>query len=155
MVLLNADERTNNYCTWRRDRKLSLKSESFITKVMFLAAVAVPRYDYHWKKHFNGKIECWPIVENTTAKRSSCNRMKGSKILCPVNVTKEVYTKLLVEKLFPGISEKLLYCEGPLVEIQQDNATPHHCWNDPLVETESRLAGWKSSASIGHQTLLI
>ena len=122
--------------------KTSLKSKSCVAKVMFLA-VAVSRHHYGRKKFFNGKIGCLPIVESTTAKGSSCNRVKGSKILCPVNVNKEIYKKLLVKKLFPAIREKLPYREGRLVEVKQGNATPHHCWNDPIVQTESRLAIWK------------
>ncbi|ETV97386.1 hypothetical protein H310_09720 [Aphanomyces invadans] len=34
----------------------SVKSKSFITKVMLLAAVARPRYDYSKRQMFDGKI---------------------------------------------------------------------------------------------------
>ncbi|TBU01191.1 hypothetical protein CWI36_1413p0010, partial [Hamiltosporidium magnivora] len=38
------------------------KSKRFITKIMFMAAVARPRYDAHRKLYFDGKIGIWPFV---------------------------------------------------------------------------------------------
>ncbi|KAF0708326.1 hypothetical protein AaE_013262 [Aphanomyces astaci] len=43
------------------------KSKKFITKVMFLAVVACPRYDPHKKKMFDGKIGICPFVEKGVA----------------------------------------------------------------------------------------
>ena len=56
------------------------KSKRFIAKVMFLAAVAHPRYDNHKKAYFNGKIGLWPFVEKIAAKRNSKNRPKGAMV---------------------------------------------------------------------------
>ncbi|CAM9358288.1 unnamed protein product [Discosporangium mesarthrocarpum] len=52
------------------------QNKRFITKVMFLAAVARPRMisDGVW---FDGKIGIWPIADNLAAMRSSKNRKKG------------------------------------------------------------------------------
>ena len=49
----------------------------------------------------------------------------------------------MVQRLFLAIREKLPYWKGRLVEVQQDNGAPHPWWNDPIVQTETRLAGWK------------
>ncbi|ETV69615.1 hypothetical protein H257_14754 [Aphanomyces astaci] len=45
----------------------SVKSKHFITKVMFLAAVARPRYDHHAKKIWDGKVGVWPLVQVSPA----------------------------------------------------------------------------------------
>ncbi|ETV89236.1 hypothetical protein H257_00592 [Aphanomyces astaci] len=52
----------------------TVKSKHFITKVMFLAAVARPRFDPHTRRVFDGKIGVWPFVEVVAAKRRSVNR---------------------------------------------------------------------------------
>ncbi|KAF0699580.1 Aste57867_9868 [Aphanomyces stellatus] len=39
----------------------AVKSKRFITKVMFLAAVARPRHDAHRNRHFDGKIGIWRL----------------------------------------------------------------------------------------------
>ncbi|CAM9934059.1 unnamed protein product, partial [Discosporangium mesarthrocarpum] len=52
------------------------QNKRFITKAMFLAAVARPRMisDGVW---FDGKIGIWPIADTVAAMRSSKNRKKG------------------------------------------------------------------------------
>ncbi|ETK74459.1 hypothetical protein L915_18749 [Phytophthora nicotianae] len=42
----------------------------YIGKVMFLVAVARPRYDAKRKTYVDGKIGIWPIVEYVRAQRS-------------------------------------------------------------------------------------
>ncbi|CAM9612185.1 unnamed protein product, partial [Discosporangium mesarthrocarpum] len=56
------------------------QNKRFITKVMFLAAVARPRMisDGVW---FDGKIGIWPIADTVAAMRSSKNRKKGTMML--------------------------------------------------------------------------
>lgn len=53
------------------------KSKRFISKVMFLAAVARPRFDNHKQEIFNGKLGIWSFVFYEEAKRNSKNRKKG------------------------------------------------------------------------------
>ena len=59
--LLPEEETPNRNC----------QSKRFITKVMFMAAVAWPRYDPHQKTMINGKIGIWPFVTYEPAKRNS------------------------------------------------------------------------------------
>ena len=49
----------------------STQSKGFIEKVMFLAAVARPRYDDHGVMTFDGKIGIWPFTYQDFAKRRS------------------------------------------------------------------------------------
>ena len=51
----------------------SCPNKRYIGKVMFLAAVARPRYNFSKKTYFDGKIGIWPIVERGEAKRTSKN----------------------------------------------------------------------------------
>ncbi|ETV82539.1 hypothetical protein H257_05143 [Aphanomyces astaci] len=64
----------------------TVKSKHFITKVMFLAAVARPRFDPHTRRVFDGKIGVWPFVEVVAAKRTSVNRDKGTLVTVPLSV---------------------------------------------------------------------
>jgi hypothetical protein len=47
----------------------SCPNKRYIGKVMFLAAVARPRYDFRRKRHFDGKIGIWYILEKSVAQR--------------------------------------------------------------------------------------
>ncbi|OMO65709.1 hypothetical protein COLO4_31045 [Corchorus olitorius] len=71
------------------------KSKRFITKVMFLAAVARPRFDE------SGTMETKPML-----------------------VTKDVTQAYMIEKILPAIKSKLPD-KMETVYIQQDNAKPH------------------------------
>jgi hypothetical protein len=54
------------------------KSKRYITKVMFMCAVARPRWDHGANRHFDGMIGIWPFIYQEPAKRSSKNRPKGT-----------------------------------------------------------------------------
>ena len=45
-----------------------------ITKVMFGAAVARPRYNAHTRRHWHGKILLHPFIKREPAQRNSVNR---------------------------------------------------------------------------------
>ncbi|KAE9340632.1 hypothetical protein PR003_g10397 [Phytophthora rubi] len=116
----------------------SCPNKRYIGKIMFLAAVARPRYDCHRKVHFDGKIGIWPIVEETTAQRSSVNRPKGAPVTKSVSMTRVLYRKLLVDKVLPAIRAKLPVRRGTTVFVQQDNAGPHVREDDTEVETAGK-----------------
>ncbi|KAF0704838.1 Aste57867_7242 [Aphanomyces stellatus] len=67
------------------------KSKRFITKVMFLAAVARPRYDANKKCIFDRKIGIWPFVQKSVAVRTSRNRPKGAILTVTQSVDSDVY----------------------------------------------------------------
>lgn len=50
------------------------KSKNFLTKVMFLAAVARPRFESDGNETFSGKIGIFPFVTQEPAKRNNINR---------------------------------------------------------------------------------
>ena len=101
------------------------KSKRYITKVMFMAAVARPRYDYHRKKNFDGKIGIWPFVFKERAKRSSHNRPAGTletKVIQRIN--RDEIKKMFCDNIIPSIKEKWPIGHKTVI-IQQDNAGPH------------------------------
>lgn len=101
------------------------QSKKFIGKVMFLCALARPRYDHHRKTSFDGKIGIWPFVREEAAVRNSRHRPAGTLEMKPIKVTKEVYSAALVEKVFPAIRTKFPFQKHVKVRLQQDNARPH------------------------------
>ncbi|ETV85623.1 hypothetical protein H257_02242 [Aphanomyces astaci] len=104
----------------------SVKSKKFITKVMFLAAVARPRFDHHSKKQWDGKLGVWPFVHVSPAARASKNRPKGTLHTVPLAVDAKVYSDAIMDKVVPSIQLKFPGdWRRRQVLIQQDNASPH------------------------------
>ncbi|ETV81167.1 hypothetical protein H257_05754 [Aphanomyces astaci] len=95
-------------------------------KVMFLCAVARPRFDVGRNRIFDGRIGMWPFVVKEPAQRSSKNRPRGRLVTQPQTVTSEVYLRMLTTKVIPAIQMKMpLAMKRSTVFIQQDNARPH------------------------------
>eukprot|EP00171_Calliarthron_tuberculosum_P001066 IDg1066t1 len=133
----------NMYMTPEEDMPhRNVKSKHFIPKVMFMCAVARPRYDRHRKRQFDGKIGIWPLVEEVAAKRNSRNRPKGTVEKKPVNVTKDVYRSFLIDEVFPAIREQWPSPKSRTIWIQQDNARPHVAVDDPEIVEAGKQNGW-------------
>ena len=66
--LLLSDEKNPKYC---------VKHKSHITKVMFLCAVARPRFNPSANSWWDGKLGIWPIGDWEPVKWGSKNRPKG------------------------------------------------------------------------------
>ncbi|ETV67723.1 hypothetical protein H257_16084 [Aphanomyces astaci] len=64
--------------------------ERHINKVMFLTAVAPPRFDYVRKTMWDGKLGMWPFVSVEPARCKSKNRDRGTLVTTPLTVTKKV-----------------------------------------------------------------
>ena len=128
----------------------SCKSKRFVTKVMFLCAVARPRWDTTRNALFDGKIGIWPFTVKEEAQRSSRNRPRGSLVTKPLNVTTEVYREFILDKVLPAIEEKWPRCHrGMAIKIQQDNARPHISGNDPAFL--ERVAAMELNVSLIQQ----
>eukprot|EP00903_Cladosiphon_okamuranus_P014913 g13809.t1 len=103
-----------------------VQSKRFITKIMFLAAVARPRHNPATNSLFDGKIGMWPFTEKVRAVRNSRNRATGEMVTKCVEVTKETYKEKLINSVIPAIKEKWLAAtRRNTIFIQQDNAKPH------------------------------
>lgn len=107
------------YCT--------CKNKNYIGKVMFLVAVARPRFDDEGNGKFNGKISMFPLVIEIAAKRSSANEASGTLETKPItSITKEVSRMFLINKVLPAVKEKWPREDvGETIYIQQANAQSH------------------------------
>ena len=89
-----------------KNPKCCIKHKSHITKVMFLCAVACPRFNPSVNSWWDGKLGTWPIGDWEPAKLKSKNRLRGTPVWKNKAVSKEVYRELLISKLLPAIIEK-------------------------------------------------
>ncbi|KAL7124878.1 hypothetical protein ABFS83_14G078100 [Erythranthe nasuta] len=103
------------------------KSKNFIGKVMFLVAIARPRFDEQGNETFSGKIGVFPLVTREPAKRNSVNRVVGTLETKPIaSVKRDVIRSFLIEKVIPTIKEKWPREDSRYpIFIQQDNARTH------------------------------
>ncbi len=97
-----------------------VKSKRFVSKLMVLTAISKPDPDHD----FDGKVGLWVFAEEGIAKRSSCNRPKGAKILIPFEVNGETWAiYYMTGKVFRAIQSKMSWLDE--VTVQDDNARPH------------------------------
>ncbi|XP_019097494.1 PREDICTED: uncharacterized protein LOC109131248 [Camelina sativa] len=115
------------------------QSKNYIGKVMFLAAMARPRFDGEGNEVFSGKIGVFPFVTMQPAKRRSRNREAGTLELKPMtSIKREDIKEFLLGKVLPKIRERWPQEDfGKPIFIQQDNARTHV---DPRDE-DFRAAG--------------
>jgi len=113
-----------------REPYRATKHKSHIEKVMFLCAVARPRFDTVERRMWDGKIGIWPFARLSPALRSSVNRPAGTMEWKTFKVDKEAYKTMMIEQVLPAIVEKCpIAMLNAGVSIQQDNA-PAHIRND-------------------------
>ena len=122
MVLLENGKRKVYMGPDERKPERQTRHKNFITKVMFLAAVARPQFDYNRRKWFDGKIGLWPFVSKAPALRNSRNRPKGTLVTKPFPVDRNIYLQYITEKLIPTVKTVFPKRRGETVWIQQDNA---------------------------------
>jgi len=118
-----------------------VQSKRFITKIMFLCAVARPRFDKFGKVLFDGKIGFWGFTEEVEAQRSSKNRPKGTKELKPVNVNQKIYRDMIVQNLLPAIKSKWP-ARRSCIYVQQDGAPAHVADTDVEVMVNGNRYSW-------------
>ena len=108
----------------KKNPKHCVKHKSHITKVMFLCAVARPRFNPSANSWWDGKLGIRPIGDWEPAKWKLKNRPKGTLVWKNKTVTKEVYRELLISKLILAILEKWLRRDrmSRTIYIQQDGA---------------------------------
>ena len=117
-------DRTYYLCNDEEAPRRFVKHKSHIQKIMFITAVARPRFASGICT-FDGKIGIWPFLEEVPAKKASKNRAKGTMELKTVNITKEVYRDMMISKILPAIRQRWPDGNTFSIEIQQDNARPH------------------------------
>ncbi|ETV66062.1 hypothetical protein H257_17391 [Aphanomyces astaci] len=117
------------------------QSKNHIIKVMFLTAVARPRYDSTKRTHWDGKIGTWAFTSTRQALRNSRNCKRGDDVVEPTTVSREVYRDYLVNKVIPAIRSLWPRQRSSVIWVQQDNARPHVSVDDAAVRSDCRLYG--------------
>lgn len=111
-----------------------VKHKGYITKVMFLCAMARPRWCCKEKKWWDGKIGIFPIGKYTSAKRTTKNQRRGDQIWENETVNKDVYRKILMDQVVPAIMESWPQTDWNdpnfVIKVQQDGAKSHIGEND-------------------------
>ncbi|GMF18448.1 unnamed protein product [Phytophthora fragariaefolia] len=121
-----------------------LRSRRYITRVMFLAAIARPRYDPTTNQFFDVKLGIWPFVEHVPVQRSSRHRPAGTFVTKDVSVTKKTYRDMLISNLLPVLRELWpAAVAGNHVVVQQDNAPAHIPEADAAFAEAARASGCK------------
>ncbi|XP_010472059.1 PREDICTED: uncharacterized protein LOC104751737 [Camelina sativa] len=118
----------NYYLLPAEDEPLrTCQSKNFIGKVMFLVAMARPRFDVAGIEVFSGKIGVFPFVTMQPTKRRSRNREAGVMEIKPITSVKREHIKMcLIEEVIPSIHGKWPAEDlGKPIFIQQDNARTH------------------------------
>ncbi|KAK9732858.1 hypothetical protein RND81_04G027500 [Saponaria officinalis] len=107
------------------------QSKRFITKIMFMVAVARPRFDKDGNCLFDGKVGIFPFPVTAPARRASKNRVRGTlEVKSIESITKIVVKKCLLEKVILAIKAKWLQGANKRIFIQQDNTKPHIIGSD-------------------------
>lgn len=108
------------------------RSKRFVTKVMFLVAVARPRFDANTGAWFDGKVGMWPLTTQVPAARASRNRPRGTLVTKTIaSIDTSVYKSFLIDKVLPALVECWPAADRErTVFLQQDNARPHIAVND-------------------------
>ena len=114
-----------------------VQHKSFLMKIMFLCAVARPRYGMRRNAWFDGKIGIWRIGKWEPAKRSSKKRSKGMPVWRKQCITMDVYREFLIQKFLPAVKEKWPTRNGR-IWLQQDGAKSHILGDD--VEFKEEVA---------------
>ena len=135
-------DRTYYLCNDEEAPVRTVQHKSHIQKIMFLTAVARPRFAGHTCS-FDGKIGIWPFLEAVAAKKASKNRPKGTLELKSVNITKPVYRDMLIGKVLPAIRERWPDGNSEELIIQQDNARPHIDPDDRHFLAEASKFGFR------------
>ena len=124
---------------------MCVHSKRFMKKIIFIAALARPRFDASCNMIFDGKVGIWPFTENVKAKRSSKNRPNGSNELKPVvSVKKRQVRDMSINNIISAIIEKwprIIRNDGSCEKVftQQDNVGPHVCVHDAAIFAASSV----------------
>ena len=98
-----------------------VQHKSFLMKIMFLCAVARPRYNTNKNAWFDGKIGIWPIRKWEPVKWSSKKRTKGLPVWKNQCITRDVYREYVIQKFLPVVKVRWPM-RNRRIRLQQDGA---------------------------------
>jgi hypothetical protein len=118
------------------DRRV--RHKKYMDKVMFLCAIARPRWDPHARKMWDGKLGMWPIGYYGKAMRTSVNRPAGTRVWKSTSMDYATFRMMIIDDLIPAIQAKWPSGEWSdpnfKIFIQQDNAGAHPSTDDASIQ---------------------
>ena len=128
-----------------------VRNKGYKNKVLFLCAQARPRWDPHRNAYWDGKLGIWPVGSWKPAQRTSIQRAAGTMVWHNETVTRDVYRRLLVQKLLPAI--ETLWPRGEwanpsvVIRVQQDGPQSHIKPNDTKWNEELQRRGLQNKTA--------
>ncbi|KAG7365642.1 hypothetical protein IV203_025083 [Nitzschia inconspicua] len=110
-------------------KAISVSHKSHITKVMFLSALARPRFNHTTRQEFDGLIGIYPVGEIDMYVRASHGHQPGDLKWCNVNMDRDLYRDMLFNFVLPDV--KKMPIDNNII-LQQDGAKAHLPDDDPL-----------------------
>lgn len=111
-------------------KAISVSHKSHITKVMFLSALARPRFNHTTRQEFDGLIGIYPVGEIDMYVRASHGHQPGDLKWCNVNMDRDLYRDMLFNFVLPDVKKKMPIDNN--IILQQDGAKAHLPDDDPL-----------------------
>lgn len=107
--------------------KRHVSHKSHITKVMFLCAMAPPRWlpNGTW---WDGKVDIQPFGKYTNTQRNSVNRPAGTEEFKKKTIDRDKHREMMINEVVPAIQSTFPTCEQSRCDticIQQDGAPSH------------------------------
>jgi hypothetical protein len=114
---------------------ISVQHKSHITKVMFLCALARPRYNTTTRQWFDGLvIGIYPVGEFDMYKHASHNHARGEIKWTNFALDREEYQRMMVNLVLPDIKRKMPINNN--IIVQQDGANAHLPVDDPVFKAK-------------------
>jgi hypothetical protein len=112
----------------------TVQHKSHIMKVMFLCALARPRYNNTTRQWFDGLIGIYPVGKFNIYQRSSANHERGDLKWTNISLDREEYQKMMIKLELPDIKRKMPINNN--IIVQQDGAKAHLPVDDPVFKAK-------------------
>jgi hypothetical protein len=114
-----------------------VRHKKYMTKVMFLCALARPRWDNVANRYWDGKIGIWPIGNYGAAQRTSIHRPAGTRVWHNCGMGYLKFREMIFDDVIPAIMEHWPAGDWSnpefKIKIQQDGAGAHCPATDPRI----------------------
>lgn len=108
---------------------IRVQHKSHITKVMFLCALARPKYNNTTRQWFDGLIGIYPVGELSMYQRRSATHQRSDIMWQNFNLDRDEYERMIIDLVLPDIKRKMPLNNN--IILQQDGASAHLPADDP------------------------
>jgi len=113
---------------------IRVQHKGHITKVMFLCALARPKYNNTTRQWFDGLIGIYPVGELSMYQRRSATHQRGDIMWQNLNMDRDEYQRMIVDLVLPDIKRKMPLNNN--IILQQDGASAHLPPDDPVFKAK-------------------